>query len=404
MGSGKRMAGLMATAAVTVGSVVLGGLTGADPARATAGPSLQQVLPKSAIMSVSCTRAGSCSAGGYFTGRLGGLQGFVLSEAHGSWGKPKAVSRLGAVRSVSCASAGNCGAGGIGPYILDEVNGRWGKTLPVPGLAALYGGGTGQIVSVSCASRGNCSAGGFYVNSTDTIGQAFVVSEIRGQWTNAEQVPGLGVLNAGGNAQITSVSCSSPGNCSAIGSYSDGEYYQGFVVNEAAGQWSLAQQVPGLGTLAVQGFTIDSLSCASAGTAASAGTTLTLIISFTDSLSARMTAAGPVRSRSRGWMRSACLRLSRQFRARRPVTAVRAATRRRADSWSARWAVAGAEHVRSRGFAAWARSWSSASCPARRPATVPPAAMSTPGPSSSAKCADGGAGHTCSRPQAMRAQ
>jgi hypothetical protein len=271
MGSAKRAAGLMATAAVMSSFVLLSGLIGAAPASAAAGSSVQQELPNSAILSVSCARAGSCSAGGYFTDRRGGTQGFVLSEAHGGWDKPRAISRLGGVETVSCASAGNCSAGGVGAYIIDEVNGRWGKARPVPGLAALDGGGRAEVTSVSCASRGNCSAGGFYLNASETTSQAFVVSEVRGQWTNALQVPDAGALNAGGNAQVTAVSCASAGNCSAIGSYSDGQYNQGFVVNEEAGAWSPAQQVPGLGALAVRGVAIDSLSCASAGNCGAGG-------------------------------------------------------------------------------------------------------------------------------------
>lgn len=42
-----------------------------------------------------------------------------------------------------------------------------------------------------------------------------VVSEVNGTWRKAMQVPGLAELNAGGFAEITSVSCVSAGNCGA---------------------------------------------------------------------------------------------------------------------------------------------------------------------------------------------
>jgi hypothetical protein len=40
-------------------------------------------------------------------------------------------------------------------------------------------------------------------------------------WVQAEEVPGTATLNAGANAQITSVSCAAAGNCSAGGYYTD---------------------------------------------------------------------------------------------------------------------------------------------------------------------------------------
>jgi len=45
-------------------------------------------------------------------------------------------------------------------------------------------------------------------------------------------VPGTAGLNAGGNAQVNSVSCGSAGNCSAGGFYSDSSGHgQGFIAN-----------------------------------------------------------------------------------------------------------------------------------------------------------------------------
>ena len=74
---------------------------------------------------------------------------------------------------------------------------------------------------MSCASAGNCSAGGYYTDSSGHQ-QAFVVSEVNGTWRNAMEVPGTAALNKGGDAQVTSVSCASAGNCSAGGCYVDG--------------------------------------------------------------------------------------------------------------------------------------------------------------------------------------
>jgi hypothetical protein len=178
------------------------------------------------------------------------------------------------VTSVSCASAGNCGAGGFytdgafrtQAFVVSEVNGTWRTAREVPGLAALNLTGGAGINSVSCASAGNCGAGGFYKDGAFHT-QAFVVSEVNGTWRKAMQVPGLAELNAGGFAEITSVSCVSAGNCGAAGQYRDGSgNYQALVVSDVNGTWGKAIEVPGLGALNKGGFAdVSSVSCSSAG-------------------------------------------------------------------------------------------------------------------------------------------
>src|SRR5579859_8114958 len=74
------------------------------------------------------------------------------------------------ITSVSCARAGDCSAGGFyqdasrlfQAFVAGEARGVWGKAQQVPGTAALNKGGGAQITSVSCPRAGDCSAGGFY--------------------------------------------------------------------------------------------------------------------------------------------------------------------------------------------------------------------------------------------------
>ena len=55
-----------------------------------------------------------------------------------------------------------------------------------------------------------------------------------GTWRTAIEVPGLGSLNKGGEAQVHSVSCGSAGNCAAGGYYTDRQgHAQGFVVSRS---------------------------------------------------------------------------------------------------------------------------------------------------------------------------
>jgi hypothetical protein len=277
------------------------------------------------VSSVSCARAGSCAAGGYYRDQHRHGQGFVVSEKNGVWGRAVEVPGLAAlsaggagVDAVSCGSAGNCAAGGsyadrrghAQGFVAVERRGRWGRAIEVPGLGALNNGGTAYVSSVSCASAGNCAAGGDYGHSA---GQGFVVTEKNGvwgravevpglgpvisvscgsagncaavgpesvvslrhgRWGTAIEVPGLGALDKGGYAGVSSVSCASAGNCAAVGDYADGgQAGQGFVAAERNGRWGTAIEMPGLGALNRGGNAhVSSVSCASAGNCAAAGT------------------------------------------------------------------------------------------------------------------------------------
>ena len=247
-------------------------------ALSTAGPA--------AVFSVSCASAGNCAVGGHYVVRSGDAA-FVASQRNGVWQPASRVPGLGAlstrgssaVISVSCASAGNCVAGGdyrkaSGAYqgfVVSQRNGVWRRALEVPGLAALNAGRDAQVVSVSCGSAGNCAAGGYYHDRFDHE-QGFVVSQRNGVWGRAIRLPGPGPLSASGFAAVFSVSCASPGNCTAGGSYARHSGQQGFVISQRNGAWSRATGAPGLGALNTgRQAEVSSVSCASAGNCTAGG-------------------------------------------------------------------------------------------------------------------------------------
>jgi hypothetical protein len=241
------------------------------------------------VLSVSCPSAGNCSAGGNYNAAG---QVFVVSEVHGAWGKAEEIPGTAAlnaggqaqVSSVSCASAGNCsavgnyvdGSGQWQVFVVSQVHGAWGKAEEIPGTAALNVGGQAQVSSVSCASAGNCTAVGNYMQVTrhdQFHTQAFVVSEVNGSWGQAREVPGTAALNTGGYATVGSVSCAAAGNCTAGGLYIDRPgNQQAFVVSEVDGSWGQAREVPGIASLNRTGSAqVNSVSCASAGNCTAGG-------------------------------------------------------------------------------------------------------------------------------------
>jgi hypothetical protein len=184
------------------------------------------------------------------------------------------------VKSVSCGAADNCTAGGFysdgafhaHAFLVRERAGTWRKAIEVPGLGILSAGGAAVVGSVSCTSAGNCAAIGGYDDASGRS-QNFVVNETNGIWGNAIQVPGFDVLNKHGSVSYGFVSCSSAGNCAAAGTYADGSlHWQAFVVSERNGIWGNAIKMPGSATLNVGGKAgISSVSCASAGNCAAGG-------------------------------------------------------------------------------------------------------------------------------------
>jgi hypothetical protein len=173
----------------------------------------------------------------------------VVNESKGSWGN--AIEVPGSARlnvggyaetdSVSCAKPGYCSAGGLytvahgklQAFVVTEWRGRWGMAIEVPGSARLNAHGDAGINTVSCAAPGECSAGGVYEDAHGDF-QAFVVSE-NDRWGTAIEVPGLAHFNRGGEAQVYAVSCAAPGQCGAGGLYvanPNGTSGQAFVVTE----------------------------------------------------------------------------------------------------------------------------------------------------------------------------
>jgi hypothetical protein len=246
---------------------------------------------QASVDSLSCAAPGDCSAGGQYTDKHGNGQAFVATETGYVWGKAIEVpgsARLdvtgGAdVGSMSCTRPGDCSAGGeygvYGPsegaeqaFVVTQSNGVWGKAIEVPGSGRLDVLGQAEVDSLSCAAPGDCSAGGSYYDANGNY-QVYVATQRDGRWGKAIEVPGTAKLNVGGTAQLNSVSCAAPGDCVAAGFYTDADAQtQAFVVSETKGSWGKAAKVPELAKLSPSGSSeINSVSCAKPGYCSAGG-------------------------------------------------------------------------------------------------------------------------------------
>jgi hypothetical protein len=200
------------------------------------------------------------------------------------WGVAQAV-RLpytgagagGNINGLSCSGPGSCVAVGwyntsssSNAFILEEKNGRWGAVRAVPGLAALDGGESATLSGVSCASPGNCTAGGSF--NVPAGEDAFAVSEVKGTWRNAIVIPGIAAISSGNFllSGVDAVSCAAAGSCSITGFYTpSSDSRTPFAASEVNGTWSPATAVAG--QAAANGGDALGISCGTPGNCAAYG-------------------------------------------------------------------------------------------------------------------------------------
>ena len=264
-------------------------------ASANWAPGIETTLPANAnsspgafLFSVSCASAGNCGAIGDYNDSSNNVQGLLQSESAGTWATGvEATLPAGAaanpnesLNSVSCASTGNCTA--VGAYndsssnvqgvLLSESSGTWatGVEATLPANA-----GTNPNVglnSASCASAGNCTAVGTYSDSSGRA-QGLLLSETSGTWATGVEATLPGNANTSPNVGLTSVSCASAGNCTAVGTYFDSSIHaQGLLLSESSGTWATGVEA----TLPANAGTnpnvrLKSVSCASPGNCTAVG-------------------------------------------------------------------------------------------------------------------------------------
>ena len=133
---------------------------------------------------------------------------------------------------------------------------------------------TGEFKAISCSSPGNCTAAGQFYN-TNGDEEAFTQTETDHAWSTA--VPATfasGVQNPYPQATFKAISCSSPGNCTAAGSFYDvNGSFEAFTQTQSNYAWSTA--VPATFDPGVQsdnpGDDFKAISCSSPGNCTAAG-------------------------------------------------------------------------------------------------------------------------------------
>jgi len=204
------------------------------------------------LAQVVCPSKDGCVAFGTYTSRRpAGRRTLVLVwRAGGRWTASRELVPAG-LTTAACPALGSCVGARSGErrgYVLSEQGRRWAETpVQLPGSP---NSAWPTLSSVSCGSPGNCTAVGSFRNP---VLEPLVVSESVGRWQagvspplppTAATAPAAGSTDAGGGLSL--VSCPQAGTCAAVGTYTDeaSSGQDGWLLDERAGQWGAGETMP----------------------------------------------------------------------------------------------------------------------------------------------------------------
>lgn len=273
----------------------------ATPAVFPAGVNVPRENGMTRLMTVSCASAGNCTAGGvYDTATVTSYnpavttaEAFTMTMTNGSWSPAEPVQfsagvqysdRESDISAVSCGSPGNCVVSG-GVYTSTAVykgftvlstNGVWGTPQIVAFDSSVQGSSSySYLYSASCSSAGNCVAVGEFENIPYGASEAFTMTLVNGVWGAPTPVSfGSLARKTSRDGYLRAVSCPSDGNCTAAGQFWDANNQRpSFTLSMTSGVWSTA--IPVAFPAGLQSTTpntrIQTVSCASAGNCVAGG-------------------------------------------------------------------------------------------------------------------------------------
>jgi hypothetical protein len=204
------------------------------------------------LTGVSCSSATSCIAVGYFYDHVGRIRPLADQWDGATWTltKPTVPSGSNAAGffAVSCTSSTDCTA--VGTY--NDSSGtpsplveRWdGATWAIQPVPAPTGAIASGLFGVSCTGTGGCTAVGSFMDTSDLLQPLIETSG--GGWTT--QTPAPGVPNNTGS-QLSGVACTSTSSCVAVGSVNlAGGALRSLAETWDGTQWSASTTVEPMGS------------------------------------------------------------------------------------------------------------------------------------------------------------
>jgi hypothetical protein len=212
------------------------------PGSATPVPANAATDPQVALTALDCQSISACDVVGIYNDQEGNQEAEILVGSAPSWGNGEAnlpgdaavAAQQVQINSLACGASANCvgagafidNAGNEQPLIL-LANGSNFSTLQaaMPANADTASNPDAQLTSVWCSSAGNCSVVGDY-NDANSNQQGMMLTETNSSFAPATELSlptDADQPDAGANPQVTlnGLWCSSPGNCVAGGAYTN---------------------------------------------------------------------------------------------------------------------------------------------------------------------------------------
>jgi hypothetical protein len=207
-----------------------------EQAAEVTAPSNAATNPEALLYSISCTSAGHCASVGSYLDSSGHLQAMEATDTGGTWAQAAEVtapSNAGSnpnavLKGISCASARECTA--VGQYLdssgngeameAAETSGRWGQATEVNAPPDAGTNPTAKLYALSCTSARTCTAVGTY-EDTSSHPQAMEATETGGRWGQATGVTAPSNAATNPQADLSAISCTPAGTCTAVGEYVD---------------------------------------------------------------------------------------------------------------------------------------------------------------------------------------
>jgi hypothetical protein len=236
----------------------------------------------------ACVSAKDCWAVGAYgidEGVTVRLSNLVLHWNGRKWRKAAGIpnpagsgaGRVNYLAGVRCFSRTSCVADGenlsLPPAstvrVLNEAlrwNGRKWSRMSTPNPGGMGDDKQNELDALACGSSKSCWGVGFYGTIEPTLTSLNEILYWNGvKWASAKSVPDPGGTGSGAFNQLDGATCSSPGNCWALGSYG---ITSGAKVNEAlqwtGAKWRLVKTPDPAGTAMNDSNTLNAARCPSA--------------------------------------------------------------------------------------------------------------------------------------------
>lgn len=242
---------------------------------------------------VSCPVASDCVAAGYYLDASGDVVPMVATGNGGVFARAveltlpanaKAPGQYSSANAISCTAAGSCSVAGsyednvsaTQAFVATETGGVWATGLEVtPPSNATAPDPVALLSGISCTAPGTCAAVGSYTVSSFSDRPMFVGLTGGTPAVALEaSLPANADTSTSGSASLLSVSCASALNCTAGGQYRDlSSNTDALAVNETAGSLGTGVEValPSNAASTGQAAALKGISCTAAGSCAASG-------------------------------------------------------------------------------------------------------------------------------------